>query len=133
MDLTAEIQEGQAGLQTQLHALRIDLSRIDAERKSQHSENLLRLVELEKVLIKGNGEISLVRKVDRVQSSLDDMKAGVASLSDAAATVNLWRGRLIERESQESKKRWKIGDVAVPILVAVLAAALTAIAGHFIR
>ena len=89
MDLTAEIQEGQAGLQTQLHALRIDLSRIDEERKSQHSENLLRLVELEKVLIKGNGEISLVRKVDRVQSSLDDMKAGVASLSDAAATVNL--------------------------------------------
>lgn len=137
---TQQLLDGQGGTQQQLHYLALELRRINeklkehAERnREQHKDNVDRLDELEKVVIKGNGEISLVRKIDRVQTSMDDVLAAVSKLSGVADTISNWKGRLEERTAQNSNRRWQIGDVMVPILTVLLAVAATAMVEHFIR
>jgi hypothetical protein len=110
--------EGQGGTQQQLHYLGTQL-RVIAERlkthmdrqREQHRNNSGRLEELETVVIKGNGEISLVRKIDRIQASIDSL-------------LQKW-------EDKVTTHRWKIGEVGIPILAAVIAAALTGLIEHF--
>ena len=134
------LAEGQSGVQQQLHYLGTELHRLsdrvtDHGRRQiqQHSENSERLEDLERVVIKGNGEVSLVRKVDRVQSSMDQVLDVATKMSGVVDTISQWKGRLEERKEQQQTHQWRIGDVLVPILAVFLAVGLTAIVEHLMR
>jgi len=112
--------DGQGGIREQLRFLAQEIRRLGdrvtdhaRRQEKQHGENTERLCYLEDVVVKGDKEISLVRRIDRVQASVD---------------------QVVESQRQHAtNRRWEIGDVWVPIATVLLASAATAIVEHLVR
>lgn len=139
-----KLLEGQSGVQQQLYSLAAQVRRIDERlndhiqrQRDQHKENSDRLEELETVVVKGNGEFSLVRKIDGVVYSVNQIINSVSNLSsiteDLAGTIGEWKGRLSERMDQQKKHRWQIGDVLVPFISIIIASGATVLIEHMLR
>ena len=91
----------------QLYYLRSELRRMRdrvraqvEEQKERHAENRERLDELDKVINRGNGELSLVRKMDSVQASLNQL--------------------IDSRKLETEKRHWAISDVAIPAIAIIV-------------
>lgn len=106
-DFAERSLEADAGLQQQLYYLRSELRRLRdrvraqvEEQKERHAENRERLDELDKVINRGNGELSLVRKMDGVQASLNQI--------------------IDSRKLETEKRHWAISDVAIPVIAIIV-------------
>ena len=106
-DFAERSLEADAGLQQQLYYLRSELRRLRdrmraqvEEQKERHAENRERLDELDKVINRGNGELSLVRKMDGVQASLNQI--------------------IDSRKSETKKRHWAISAVAIPVIAIIV-------------
>ena len=106
-DFAERSLEADAGLQQQLYYLRSELRRLQdrmraqvEEQKERHAENRERLDELDKVINRGNGELSLVRKMDGVQASLNQI--------------------IDSRKSETEKRHWAISAVAIPVIAIIV-------------
>ena len=106
-DFAERSLEADAGLQQQLYYLRSELRRLRdrmraqvEEQKERHAENRERLDELDKVINRGNGELSLVRRIDGVQLSLNQLAGD-------------W-------QRHRDTRRWALSDVAIPVIAIII-------------
>lgn len=126
------VLDAHAGIQQQLHyvinRLRLLESKYreqqslirsqDVKQRSQHNSNTMllgdvdkRLEELETVVVKGNGEISLVRKIDKLQTTSDNLK------DDLAELIRDLKEKVAEKISN---RHWRWGDIIMPLATAAL-------------